>query len=73
MIRTEYRRLRIACQSRPRLRRSGFSARSAGLNAAALEEISLPELLTELAQRKALIARVTVAAVAIGIAPRVIK
>ncbi len=50
-----------------------ISARSAGLNAAALEEISLPELLTELAQRKALIARVTVAAVAIGIAPRVIK
>ncbi len=50
-----------------------LSARPAGLNAAALQEINLLELLTELAQRKALIARVTIAAMVIGIALRAIK
>jgi hypothetical protein len=50
-----------------------ISVRPAGLNAAAPREINLPELLNELAQCKALIARVTIAAMAIGIALRVIK
>lgn len=46
---------------------------SADPNAAALQEINLLELLTELAQSNASIAKAAIAAIATGIAPRVIK
>ena len=50
-----------------------ISALAAAPNAAAPQEISLLELLTELARRKAPIAKVTIAAMAIVITFSVIK
>jgi hypothetical protein len=48
-------------------------ASAAAPNAAALQESDLLELFAELAQRKVLIAKVTIAAMAIEIAPEVTK
>jgi len=50
-----------------------ISATAAAPNAAAPQRISLLELLTELARRKALVAKVTIAAMAIAIAFSVIE